>query len=99
MQTIVRMTKKTLSDRKRDFALEIASYKDKYPRKMLVEFYDYWTERNPNGLKMKFEKIRTKSTFHTGRRLATWFKNYKPKQDEKLSVTELLKRKHGISDN
>ena len=88
--------KKTLSDRKRDFANEIAVYKDKYPREMLIEFYDYWTERNPNGLKMAFEKQRTKRAFHTGRRLATWFKNYKPKR-EKMSVVERLKRKHGLN--
>jgi len=89
--------KKTLDDRRQMFALEIAQYKDKYPREMLLEFYLYWTAINPNGTKMLFEKIRTKKVFDTGRRLATWFKNYKPKTEEKLSVTELLKKKHGLS--
>jgi len=87
---------KTLNERRQLFAMEIAEYKDKYPREMLLEFYLYWTQINPNGNKMFFEKLRTKKVFDTGRRLSTWFKNYKPKE-EKLSATELLKKKHGIN--
>lgn len=91
-------TKKTLNDRRQSFAVEIAEYKDKYPREMLLEFYLYWTQINPNGLKMLFEKQRTKRVFDTGRRLSTWFKNYKPKEEKKLSVTDLLKKKHGLNN-
>jgi len=36
------------------------------------EFIDYWTECNPNGKKLKFEK---QKTFDPVRRLRTWIKN------------------------
>jgi hypothetical protein len=51
---------------------------------MLKEFYEYWTEKNQAGVKMRFEK---EKTFEAGKRLARWaanskFKNSNEKQDK-----------------
>ena len=36
---------------------------------MIRQFFDYWTETNPNGDKMRFEK---ENTFDVSKRLARW---------------------------
>lgn len=54
------------------FASKVYEYKGQYDEKMLQEFIDYWTERNENGIKMRFEK---EKTFDISRRLVRWHKN------------------------
>ena len=50
------------------------------------EFVAYWTEHGENDRKMRFEK---EKVFGIGRRLATWSKNYKPKnQTKSVNITE-----------
>ena len=44
----------------------------KYSQEMLDEFIGYWTEKNINGKKMRFEK---EKTFGLSRRLSTWQRN------------------------
>ena len=51
-------------------------------------FIDYWTEKNTNGKKMKFEM---QQTFDINRRLKNWKKNaddwgLKPKQDKNINI-------------
>ena len=41
----------------------------KYPKEMLRAFYNYWTERNKSGVRMRFE---LQQTFEIGKRLGTW---------------------------
>lgn len=62
---------KTLDDRKKDFYNSLKPFVKDYSKKMLREFYDYWTEASPNGKKMRFEK---QTVFETKRRLVTWAK-------------------------
>jgi len=40
----------------------------------IKKFVSYWTERTKSGLKQKWE---LQQTFELGRRIGTWFKNYK----------------------
>lgn len=54
-----------------EFYNEVATFKDKYTRDILREFYDKWTEKNDKG-KMKFQ---LEKTWETGKRLATWLRN------------------------
>lgn len=61
--------------RKQDFMMEVANFKGNYPDDMLREFYDYWTEHGANDRKFRKEK---EKSFDIGKRLARWFKNYKP---------------------
>ena len=77
-----------------DFANLLVPYKDKYPRELLVEFYDYWSEKNPNGRKMRFEK---EKTFDISRRLKRWNKNQKNWNKKPESAATLIQRKYGIN--
>lgn len=62
--------KVSLEDRKKSFFNELlTSYKHKYPKKMLQDFFDYWTEHGEKDTKMRFEK---EKVFGLSRRLATW---------------------------
>lgn len=45
-----------------------------YQKEMCVEFYDYWTEMNEGGKKMRFEM---EKIFEISRRLSTWLQNDK----------------------
>jgi len=78
-----------------DFANLIVPYKDKYSRDMLLEFYDYWTEKNPSGRKMRFEK---QKTFDIARRLSRWKQNDKKWNEKRQpeSASTLIQRKYGI---
>jgi hypothetical protein len=62
-------TFKTLKERQIDFGKELKTYVDKYGNTMCKEFFDYWTESNANGKKMRFEM---EKVFDLKRRLATW---------------------------
>ena len=45
---------------------------DLYSKEMLAEFWEYWTEHNPNGRKLRFEM---EKVFCIKRRLSTWKRN------------------------
>lgn len=55
--------------RARNFYGEVAKFAEMYPKQMLRQFYDYWTEPNKSLTKMKFE---LEKTWDLGRRLNTW---------------------------
>ena len=67
----------TIEERKKQFYDELVPFVEIYGKKMMREFYDYWTAINPNGRKMLFEKQRTKGVFQVSGRLRTWKKNSK----------------------
>lgn len=68
---------KTIDERKNDFMQEVANKGlNKYPRDMLRAFFDYWTEHNENGRKMRFEM---QKVFNISGRLATWYNKDKNK--------------------
>ena len=59
---------------KQDLSLFIA----KYGESMILEFYDYWSEMNKSGTKMRFEQ---EKTWELGKRLTRWANNNKNKYD------------------
>lgn len=71
--------KKSIEDRAKAFHASCAEFTSTYPKQMLRSFYDYWTEKNPAGVKMKFE---LEKTFEVSKRLATW-----ARRDEGFSKT------------
>lgn len=75
---IVAGTPATIDQRKKDFYDQCAKHVDKYSKEMLREFYNYWTEMNDGGKKMRFEM---QKIFGLGRRLATWKSN----EDKKIN--------------
>ena len=67
---------KNIEERKNNFYDSLLIYVNEYPKKMLREFYDYWTEHGIKDKKMRFEK---EKTFGIEQRLRTWY-NRNPKQ-------------------
>ncbi len=65
-----------IEERKSKFYAAISLFIDEYPKKMLREFYDYWTEHGDKDKKLRFEK---EKTFGIEQRLRTWY-NRNPKQ-------------------
>ena len=67
---------KLLEERKREFYDSLLQYVGKYDIAMLRDFYDYWSESNDGGTKMRWEIAKTRGgTFSIGGRLATWKRN------------------------
>ena len=67
----------TIDERKNVFKEQLKQYLNTYSKDMLNDFYLYWTEHNPGGNKMRFEK---QDIFDIKRRLITWNKNNRKKQ-------------------
>lgn len=67
-----RTPEQELKDRKLAFGMQLKPFGEIYPRPMLAEFYDYWTEVKEGGRKMRFEK---EKTFEIAKRLARWKRN------------------------
>ena len=64
---------KSIEERKKEFMQNVADLGlEKYGQEMCREFFEYWTEKNPNGKKMRFE---LEKVFDINRRMATWNKN------------------------
>lgn len=65
--------KETIEERKNKFMWNVAEVgKGVYPNEMLRAFFDYWTECNPNGQRMRFEM---QKVFDIKKRLVTWNNN------------------------
>lgn len=71
-------TKKSLGERKKDFGLSLAQFCDEnggeYSRKMLLDFYHYWSEENQAKTRMRWEM---QETWNVAGRLRTWANNNK----------------------
>ena len=63
---------KPLEERKKDFENELKQYVPKFGKDMVFAFFDYWSEPNKSGTRMKFE---TKDTWCLAGRLRTWERN------------------------
>lgn len=74
----------TLEIRKIHFQNKVSEYLDTYSRDMLRNFFDYWTEKNEGGRKMRFEM---QKVFDIGRRLKTWSNNEKNKSYGRKGLT------------
>lgn len=87
----------TIEQRASDFMDKVAQHLNGYSKEMLRDFYDYWTEKNEGGRKMRFEM---QKVFDIERRLKTWDSNekkngsFKNKRSEHLNglKTDFAKR-------
>lgn len=66
------MQRESLQDRMDKFRQAAYMYKGMYGNEMVDAFFDYWSETNDNGNKMRFEK---EKTWNLEKRLARWAKN------------------------
>ena len=94
-----RINKNTLNKEKK-FKNKVFSFD--YPKAMLNDFYNYWSEPNRSGKKMRYE---LQPTFDIKRRLITWAKREKGFRNKTMSkidmhlqsqkeAEELLKKYH-----
>lgn len=67
----------------------LVPFVEKYGREMVREFYNYWSEFNRSGTKMRFE---LQPTWVTSKRLARWNLQSKPIQHESTSNPETRAR-------
>lgn len=58
--------------RKEEFGQSLVPFMDKYGGTMIRAFFDYWSELNKSGTKMRCEM---QKTWEVGKRLATWAGN------------------------
>ncbi|SMG31954.1 curlin repeat-containing protein [Sphingobacterium psychroaquaticum] len=65
-------TKNSIESRLEIFRLKIEPFKENYSSDTLNDFWRYWTEKNSDGKKMRFEM---EKVFDVSRRLITWSKN------------------------
>lgn len=91
----------TLGDRKDKFETSIHQMgilNNEYSYDLVNEFYQYWSEHNDNGKKMRFEMSKNQP-FNIKRRLATWKKNNKnwnSNQQKPMSLADKMKQQHGL---
>jgi hypothetical protein len=78
--------KVNIEERKSKFYDAIANYVDEYPKQMLRDFFNYWSEHGENDKKLRFEK---EKTFGIKQRLSTWYSR-NPKQYEKQVIDPLV---------
>lgn len=57
--------------RKENFKASLRTHITTYGKTMMIEFFEYWTEKKPQGKKMRFEMERV---FDVKRRLQSWKK-------------------------
>lgn len=77
----------TIEARKKQFACIIGQMGKEYPREMLVEFYNYWTEISINGKKFRYEK---EKVFDVKLRLQRWHKNSKNGKKHNISEAKSI---------
>lgn len=80
-------TFKNLNDRKIEFGTLVKDFVGTYSDDMCKRFFNYWTESNVNGKKMRFEM---EKVFDLKRRLATWAKNDKEWNKDKEPIKNKL---------
>jgi hypothetical protein len=76
----------SIEERKIKFYDAITEYVDEYPKQMLRDFFNYWSEHGENDKKLRFEK---EKTFGIKQRLSTWYSR-NPKQYEKQVIDPLV---------
>jgi len=86
---------KNIEEREQIFFKNLATFKDKYPDEMLKDFFLYWTEKNRNGKKMRFEM---EKTWDLSRRLAKWHSNELKFEKRKKVAPKKEKRKLATYD-
>lgn len=64
--------KKSIEERKAEFAKKLEPYVEKYGKEMIRDFYNYWTESNEGASKFRKEM---QKVFDIPKRLVTWQKN------------------------
>lgn len=85
VNNLIKKRENTILARKENFYNSVAEFKENYPKEMLRSFYNYWSELNKTGKRMRWE---LQTTFEVVKRLSTWankektfFNNKKEKEN------------------
>ncbi len=73
--------------RKEAFYQSLIPFLETYPKDMIRGFFDYWSEMNKSGMRMRFE---LEKTWELPRRLATWAKREKMPSRANTSIGVVL---------
>lgn len=84
LEVINSKQKADIQERKTLFMEKVAKFTNDYPREMLREFFDYWSEHGENDRKFRMEK---EKSFDISKRLARWAKNSKFSTNAKKQQT------------
>ena len=77
----------SLKGREHEFGASLVPYVEKYSKETIRAFFNYWTEKNKSGTKMRFE---LEKTWETAKRLQTWASREKvPKSTTALKSSEM----------
>ena len=69
IKPITKAPRKTIEEREIEFRDSLVEYVNKYGKAMIRAFFEYWTEKQPKGKKMRFEM---QKVFDIKKRLVTW---------------------------
>jgi hypothetical protein len=75
----------TIANRKDKFYQSLVPFVEKYPKEMIREFFDYWSELTRSGVKMRFE---LQKTWELSLRLSTWARRDKEFTGNKSNESE-----------
>ena len=75
-----------IDDRKNKFYDSLSVFVSEFPKEMIRDFYNYWSEHGTNDKKMRFEK---EKTFGINQRLRTWHSR-NPEQYSKTQIDPLV---------
>ena len=73
------------AERQKVFYNSLIPYLASHPKERIKAFYNYWSEKNKSGTKMKFELERT---WEISKRLTTWESREKPTPTTKPPIDE-----------
>lgn len=80
------INKETIEHRKNKFYDSLSVFVSEFPKEMIRDFYNYWSEHGINDKKMRFEK---QTTFGIKQRLRTWHSR-NPEQYSKTQIDPLV---------
>jgi len=86
----------SLEERKQQFKMDV--YELNEPQERLEAFFNYWSEHNTHGKKMRFEMAKNQP-FNINRRMGTWKANEKrfgKVIDEAKEKIDFIKDRYGI---
>lgn len=75
----------SVNERRDEFKKLLSLYIPQYGSVMINEFYEYWSETNANGTKMRFEK---EKTWELSKRLKRWTDNNKRRYDNRNNFSK-----------
>lgn len=68
-----------IDKRMEEFYNRLIPHVEKYGKKMIRDFFDYWSEHNETGFKMRYEM---EKVFEIEKRLSYWARNARVKEKE-----------------